>query len=55
MKRKSKENWTKKETRTFLHERAKRAVEKENKNRADKKFRLVKISDNPPTFKEVEV
>lgn len=47
-------NWVKtelEESRT----KAQRALEKIKQKRKNKKFKLVKVCDHPPTYKEIEI
>ncbi|MBT3206919.1 MAG: hypothetical protein HN347_01080 [Bacteroidetes bacterium] len=53
--KKSYENWTKEETLALIKQRAEDAVAKHERIQAGKKFRLVKVSNTPATWKEVEV
>jgi len=50
-----KENWTKEETRKYLHAQAEKQSRKNKESRKGKKFRLVKVCDHPATYKEIEV
>ena len=49
------ENWSKEETQKYLHEKAKKESNKNADKMKGKKLRLVKVSDHPPTFKEIEI
>ena len=48
-------NWTATEAPKFLKREAEKTLEKLNKQRTGKKYKMVKVSDRPPTYKEVEV
>lgn len=49
------ENWSKEETKKFVHEQAIKQSKILKDSREGKKFKLVKVSDHPLTFKEVEL
>lgn len=49
------DNWTKEETQKEILNMAQKALKKIKKSRKDKKYKLVKVSDHPPTYKEVEL
>jgi hypothetical protein len=49
------DNWTKEETQSNIQTKAREALAKIKKERIGKKYILIKVSNNPLTFKEVEV
>ena len=48
-------NWTKEETGKELKKRAQRILDAVKENQKGKKYKSVKISDQPKTFKLVEI
>ena len=48
-------NWTNTDTPTYFKQEGDKALKKLKKTRKEKKYRLVKVSDTPTTYKEVEV
>ena len=48
-------NWVRHETPKFLKYEAEKTLGKVNKSREGKTFKMVKVSNTPPTWKEIEV
>jgi hypothetical protein len=50
-----KENWVKEDNHQTHHKKAKKRLEEIKDQRKNKKYKMVKINDNPPTYTEVEI
>jgi hypothetical protein len=48
-------NWVVAETPKFLKHEAEKTLKKVSKSREGKRFKMVKISNTPPTWKEIEI